>query len=108
MFMYNDKWAGCRLVSGDCCVARTRGAMGLSSFYDLVFPDHTHLLFFIKQLIVKLSLIYHLPDMLICLTPQSQGPRTLYERGLLSQLMDSYQISNLQGILGVKVKRLGT
>ena len=33
------------LVSPDCCVALPRGAMGFSAVCDLVYPDHTHLLF---------------------------------------------------------------
>ena len=33
------------LVSRDCCMALPRGAMGLSAVSDVVFPDHTHLLF---------------------------------------------------------------
>ena len=32
-------------MSHDCCVALPRGAMGLSEFVIVVFPDHTHLLF---------------------------------------------------------------
>ena len=32
-------------MSRDCCVALPRGAMGLSAVCDVVFPDHTHLLF---------------------------------------------------------------
>ena len=31
-------------MSGDCCVALPRGAMGLQ-FVIVVFPDHNHLLF---------------------------------------------------------------
>ena len=32
-------------MSRDCCVALCRGAMGLSQFVIVVFPDHTNLLF---------------------------------------------------------------
>ena len=33
-------------MSRDRCVALPRGAMGLSAVMIVVFPDHTHLLFF--------------------------------------------------------------
>ena len=35
------------LVSRDCCVTLLRDAMGLSAILIAVFPDHTHLLFFV-------------------------------------------------------------
>ena len=33
------------LVPCDCCVALSYGATGLSAVVNVVFPDHTHLLF---------------------------------------------------------------
>ena len=35
-------------MSRDCCVALSRGAMGLQ-FVIVVFPDHTHLVFYLKN-----------------------------------------------------------
>ena len=34
-------------MSRDCCVVLPRGAMGLSTVCDCVFPDHTDLLFLV-------------------------------------------------------------
>ena len=41
-------------MSRDCCAAIRRGAMGLSAVVILVFPDHTHLLFYIFIYIITL------------------------------------------------------
>ena len=42
------------LVSRDCYVAIPHGAMGLSAVVIVVFPDHTHLLFYIYIYIITL------------------------------------------------------
>ena len=41
------------LVPRDCCVALPHSAMGLSEVCDVVFPDHTHLLFLLYLLGVR-------------------------------------------------------
>ena len=38
-------------MSLDCCVALPRGAMGLSAALIVVFPDHTHYLLLLYQLL---------------------------------------------------------
>ena len=48
--------AGCfalfvSLVSGDCCVALSNDATGLSAVCDVIFPDHTHI--FLVQILGK-------------------------------------------------------
>ena len=37
-------------MSRDGCVALPRGAMGFLGFVIVVFPDHTHLLFFYRYI----------------------------------------------------------
>ena len=41
-------------MSLDCCVAIPRGAMGSSAAVIVVFPDHTHLIFYIYIYIITL------------------------------------------------------
>ena len=50
-----ESWLFCLvvfLVYRDCCVALLRGAMGLSAVPIVVFPYHTHWLFFIVIMIL--------------------------------------------------------
>ena len=42
-------------MSCDCCVALPLSAMGLSAFCDKVFPDHTHLLIWVRMKCSSLS-----------------------------------------------------
>ena len=39
-------------MSRDCCVALPHDTTGLLQFVTVVFPDHTHLLFFMLHIIL--------------------------------------------------------
>ena len=59
-----EKKAGCYaqfvfLLSRDCCVALPRGAMGLSAFVIVVFPDHTHYFSYMRKTKAQNSLRNH-------------------------------------------------
>ena len=45
-------------MSSDCCVALPRSAMCVLQFVIVVFPDHTHLLFFYVHFKLVEKVIY--------------------------------------------------
>ena len=49
-------------MSRDCCVALPRGAMSLSTFVIVIFPDHTHLPF-----LTVFTIVTYLAVFCVCL-----------------------------------------
>ena len=52
-------------MSRDGCVALPRGAMGFLRFVIVVFPDHTHLLFFYRYINGRKKDAYGTPPLII-------------------------------------------